>query len=135
MDKPIGMAQAKSKLAELVGRVVYGGERFVLERWGKPVAVLISVEEYRRLQELAQAAGERPLPPDLRRRQEQLVAQSRRLRVRLGDPVDGLVELLSTLPSEDNECWVQLAEVMPYVATLDRDRRRVTSFGVYTCLC
>jgi hypothetical protein len=34
MTKSIGMTQAKSKLAELVGRVAYGGEHFVLERRG-----------------------------------------------------------------------------------------------------
>jgi hypothetical protein len=30
MAKSIGMTRAKSKLAELVGRVAYGGEHFVL---------------------------------------------------------------------------------------------------------
>jgi len=110
MDNSVGMAQAKSKLAELVGRVAYGGERFILERRGQPVAVLINVSEYRRLRDLELAAGRQPLPPELRVRQEQLVAQALRLRKRLGDPVDGLAELMSTLPPEEDAFWLQLEE-------------------------
>ena len=49
MDKSISMVEAKSELADLVGQVAYGGERFVLQRRGRPMAVLISVDEYRRL--------------------------------------------------------------------------------------
>lgn len=110
MDNSVGMAQAKSKLAELVGRVAYGGERFILERRGQPVAVLINVSEYRRLRDLELAASRHPLPPELRVRQEQLVAQALRLRKRLGDPVDGLAELMSTLPPEEDAFWLQLEE-------------------------
>jgi prevent-host-death family protein len=107
------MAQAKSNLADLVGRVRYRGERVVLERWGQPVAVLISVEEYQRWQELEQATREQPLPPDLRQRQERLVGQARRLRAQLGDPVEGLSQLLSTLPPAGDEFWLHLVEEMP----------------------
>ena len=113
MDQFIGMAQAKSHLAELVSRVRCRGERFVLERRGRPVAVLISLEEYRRWQELAQATRPQPLPPALRQRQEHLVGQARRLRVCLGDPAAGLAQLLSTLPPAGAEFWRQLAEETP----------------------
>jgi len=110
MDNSVGMAQAKSRLAELVGRVAYRRERFILERRGRPMAVLINVDEYERLRDLEMAASRRPLPPELRRRQEQLIAQARRLRKRLGNPVDGLAELMSSLPPEEDTFWVQLAE-------------------------
>jgi len=113
MAKSIGMTQAKSKLAELVGRVAYGGERFVLERRGQPMAVLINVDEYRRLRNLEWEARGRPLPPELLQRQEQLVGRAHRLRKRLGDPVDGLVGLLSSLPPEGNKFWLELIKEMP----------------------
>ena len=113
MDKSIGMAHAKSKLAELVGRVAYGGEHFILERRGQPMAVLIGVDEYKRLRGLQWAARKQPLPPELYQRQEQLVAQARRLRKRLGDPVNGLAELLSSLPPEEDAFWLELAEGTP----------------------
>ncbi len=112
MDRHIGMAQAKSKLSELVGRVAYGEEHFVLERRGRPMAILISVGEYKRLQDLAWAACGQPLSPELRQRQQQLVAQAQRLRKRLGDPADGLAELMSTLPPEEDTFWLELAEGM-----------------------
>jgi PHD/YefM family antitoxin component YafN of YafNO toxin-antitoxin module len=83
MDAAVGMVQAKSKLAELVGQVKCGGKRYILERRGQPMAILINVEEYA------------PLPPALRRRQEVLVARAQRLQERLGDPIAGLAELFS----------------------------------------
>lgn len=110
MVKSIGMTQAKSKLAELVARASYGGEQFVLERRGKPLAVLIGVDEYRRLRNLELAAHGQPLPVELRQRQERLVAQAHKLRKRLGDPVDALSDLLSSLPAEEDAFWLDLAE-------------------------
>jgi PHD/YefM family antitoxin component YafN of YafNO toxin-antitoxin module len=92
------MVQAKSKLAELVGQVKCGGKRYILERRGQPMAILINVEEYAQLRAQADAvAGVRsaPLPPALRRRQEVLVARAQRLQERLGDPIAGLAELFS----------------------------------------
>lgn len=103
MDRPIGMTEAKSKFADLVGQVAYGGKRFVLERRGRPMAVLIGVEEFERLREQAAAATTStpsPLSPQLRRRQETLVARAQRLEAQLGDPVERLAKLLSTLPLE-----------------------------------
>lgn len=113
MIRTIGMTEAKSKLSELVGQVAYGGQQFILERRGRPMAVLISLEEYRRLQELEQAARAQPLPLELRQRQERQVSEARRLRARLGDPIEGLAELMSSLPAEDDEFWLQLAEELP----------------------
>lgn len=110
MTRTIGMAEAKSKLSDLVGQVAYGNQRFILERRGRPVAVLISVDEYRRLQELEQAHYRQLLSPELRQRQERLVSQAHRLRARLGDPVQGLAELTSTLPPEGSDFWLQLVE-------------------------
>ncbi len=46
----IGAHEAKSQLSEYLNRVRYGGERVVIERHGKPVAVLIGVEELARIE-------------------------------------------------------------------------------------
>ena len=112
MDKSISMVEAKSKLADLVGQVAYGGERFVLQRRGRPMAVLIGVDEYRRLRELERPVPGRSLSPELIQRPEQLIAQAQRLRARLGDPVDGLAEIMGTLPPADDAFWLQLVEEM-----------------------
>ncbi|MBN1874736.1 MAG: type II toxin-antitoxin system Phd/YefM family antitoxin [Anaerolineae bacterium] len=108
MDRFVSMVEAKSKLAELVGQVQYGGKRYILKRRGEPVAVLIGLEEYRRLQ-----AGkpESSLTPALRHRQEALVSEARRLEQRLGDPVEGLAALFEGLPAVDDVFWVETQEV------------------------
>ncbi len=110
MDQLIGMAEAKSKLASLVGQTAYGGKRFILERRGKPMAVLMGMDEYQRLRILEAEAQRQPLSPEFRRRQQALVARANRLRARLGDPVAGLAELSSRLPPKDDEFWLQIAE-------------------------
>lgn len=113
MNQVVGMVEAKSKLAELVGQVKYGGKRFVLERRGRPMAMLVSIEEFEKLQAQG-GTGARssvsPLPPDLRRRQAILVERARELEKRLGDPVTGLAELFGDLPSADDSFWVEIQE-------------------------
>jgi prevent-host-death family protein len=57
MAKTIGIAKAREELADLVNQVAFGGERYVVERRGKPLAVLIGADEYRQLTELLADAG------------------------------------------------------------------------------
>ncbi len=44
------MHEAKTHLSEYLNRVAYRGERILVERHGKPVAALVSVEDLRRLE-------------------------------------------------------------------------------------
>ncbi len=50
MEK-VRVGEAKAKLSELMARAGYGGERFLIERRGKPLAALVGVEDLRRLEE------------------------------------------------------------------------------------
>ena len=111
MEQAIGMTEAKSKLSELVGQARFGGETFVLQRRGQPMAVLIGVNEFKRLQASAARPGvdvRAPLPPALQHRQQRLVARAQRLRERLGPPEDRLAELLADLPAEDDDFWLEI---------------------------
>jgi prevent-host-death family protein len=113
MDQVVGMVEAKSKLAELVGQVRYGGKRYVLERRGRPMAMLVSVEEYEQLQAQMSTnarAQISPLPPDLQRRQAALVERAHELEQRLGDPIAGLADLFSALPRADDVFWLEIQE-------------------------
>ncbi len=113
MDRVVGMVEAKSKLAELVGQVKYGGKRYVLERRGRPMAMLVSVEEYEQLLTQVSAGAESrpsPLPLDLQRRQAALVARARELEQRFGDPIAGLADLFGALPRSDDVFWVEIQE-------------------------
>ncbi len=44
------MTKAKAQLSALMARVGYGGERFVIERRGRPLAALVGVEDLARLE-------------------------------------------------------------------------------------
>lgn len=51
MAYEIPVTQARAELAELINRVVYGGERVVVTRHGKPLVALVSAEDLERLEE------------------------------------------------------------------------------------
>lgn len=57
MAYEIPVTQARAELADLINRVVYGGERVVVTRHGKPLVALVSAADLERLEEAA-AAGE-----------------------------------------------------------------------------
>ncbi|MBB4893378.1 prevent-host-death family protein [Streptomyces olivoverticillatus] len=56
MTYEIPVTQARAELADLINRVVYGGERVVVTRHGKPLVALVSAADLQRLEE--SAAGE-----------------------------------------------------------------------------
>ncbi|MDI9884911.1 type II toxin-antitoxin system Phd/YefM family antitoxin [Streptomyces sp. HNM0645] len=58
MAYEIPVTQARAELAELINRVVYGGERVVVTRHGKPLVALVSAADLERLEVAGQAAGE-----------------------------------------------------------------------------
>ncbi|MEU6127151.1 type II toxin-antitoxin system Phd/YefM family antitoxin [Streptomyces sp. NPDC047123] len=58
MAYEIPVTQARAELAELINRVVYGGERVVVTRHGKPLVALVSAADLERLEGLADAAAE-----------------------------------------------------------------------------
>lgn len=57
MVKTIGIAKARESLSDLINEVAFGGERYVVERRGKPLVTLIGADEYRQLIELLGEAG------------------------------------------------------------------------------
>ncbi|NBM17685.1 type II toxin-antitoxin system Phd/YefM family antitoxin [Streptomyces sp. GC420] len=59
MAYEIPVTQARAELAELINRVVYGGEHVVVTRHGKPLVALVSAADLQRLEALREAEGER----------------------------------------------------------------------------
>ncbi|MEV6960631.1 type II toxin-antitoxin system Phd/YefM family antitoxin [Streptomyces sp. NPDC051207] len=51
MAYEIPVTQARAELADLINRVVYGGERVVVTRHGKPLVALVSAADLDRLEE------------------------------------------------------------------------------------
>jgi prevent-host-death family protein len=58
MAHEVPVTQARAELAELINRVVYGGERVVVTRHGKPLVALVSAADLRQLEEGEGGAGE-----------------------------------------------------------------------------
>ena len=50
MAKIRSVADAKKNLSELMSRAAYNNERFLIQRRGKPMAALVSVEDLARLE-------------------------------------------------------------------------------------
>ncbi|WP_018546661.1 type II toxin-antitoxin system Phd/YefM family antitoxin [Streptomyces sp. LaPpAH-108] len=59
MAYEIPVTQARAELADLINRVVYGGERVVVTRHGKPLVALVSAADLERLEALDAAEQER----------------------------------------------------------------------------
>jgi prevent-host-death family protein len=51
MTSVLGVGEAKKRLSELMSRVVYRGERFLIRRRGRPMAALVSAEDLARLEQ------------------------------------------------------------------------------------
>lgn len=59
MAEKVSAAQAKAQLSALVAAVAYGGKHFIIERRGKPLAALVSVQDLERLEQ-GQATSAQP---------------------------------------------------------------------------
>jgi prevent-host-death family protein len=55
----VTVADAKNHFSDLLRRAEYGGERVVVERHGKPVAVIVSTDDLKRLESLEDIADVR----------------------------------------------------------------------------
>ena len=51
----IGVGEAKKRFSEIMSRVVYGGERFIVSRRGKPMVALVSADDLEMLDGQAEA--------------------------------------------------------------------------------
>ena len=58
MAERVSAAKAKAQLSMLITEVAYGGKRFIIERRGKALAALISVEELERLEQSQELPGQ-----------------------------------------------------------------------------
>lgn len=47
----VSIGRVKREISELLNRVAFGGERIVLTSRGKPKAVIVSLEDYERIQQ------------------------------------------------------------------------------------
>ena len=55
----MSIAKVRNNLADALNRAAYGGERVILERRGKPVAALVSIDDVELLERLEDEADVR----------------------------------------------------------------------------
>ncbi|MFF5018278.1 type II toxin-antitoxin system Phd/YefM family antitoxin [Streptomyces sp. NPDC001165] len=79
MAYEIPVTQARAELADLINRVVYGAERVVVTRHGKPLVALVSAADLERLDALDEQAEEQPMVTSVSRvREVEPAARERR---------------------------------------------------------
>jgi prevent-host-death family protein len=82
----INIVKIRSSLADTINRVAYQGERVVLERRGKGVAALVSMEDLAMLEKLedeADAKAARKALADMKRRKQKPIPWER-VKAKLG---------------------------------------------------
>ncbi len=77
----IGIVEVRDNLAEIINRVAYGGERAVLKRRGKGVAVVVSMEDLALLEALENDAD---VKAALKARKEKGAVPLEQVKARLG---------------------------------------------------
>ena len=93
----IGTAEMRARLAELTTKAHFENERFVVERKGVPIAVLLGIDDYRDLVRAQEIAGNR-----LQQERRRLAAEMDTLRERIG-PLPLTVADLVNAAREENE--------------------------------
>ncbi|WP_309052148.1 type II toxin-antitoxin system Phd/YefM family antitoxin [Streptomyces sp.] len=76
MTYEIPVTQARAELADLINRVVYGAERVVVTRHGKPLVALVSAADLEKLEGLA---GSEAAPEEAEETEERITSTVSRL--------------------------------------------------------
>ena len=53
----VGAMELRNRIGDVLNRVLYKGERFVIERRGKPVAAIVSIDELEKLERLGKTSA------------------------------------------------------------------------------
>jgi prevent-host-death family protein len=85
VQKTITSSDLRTHLKQVLNEVGYGGVQYVVEKFGEPTAAIVSIEDYRMLQE----ARRRQAGDSLRGVLAALRARNRELDA---DEMDGLIE-------------------------------------------
>ena len=77
----IGVADIRANLADVINRVAYGGERIILQRRGKQVLAVVSMEDLELLNAIEDRAD---VKASLRARKEKGTVSLEKVKARLG---------------------------------------------------
>lgn len=60
MTESIGLEKLRRNLSQVIGKVRYGSETYIIESYGQPTAVLLSIDEYEQFTSVALEMQGRP---------------------------------------------------------------------------
>ncbi|MGH2543307.1 MAG: type II toxin-antitoxin system Phd/YefM family antitoxin [Ardenticatenaceae bacterium] len=60
VTRRVSAAKARACLSALIAEVAYKGEQVIIERWGKPVAALVSMEDLEHLKQVSSVKSKKP---------------------------------------------------------------------------
>jgi prevent-host-death family protein len=113
MNETMSVVEARRSFSEVIARVAFGKERIIVERKGKPLAVLIGIEDLHRLEALDRDASAHD-----RRRAALALADAARAQIRaerkgipLPDSADVIERLYDRVHAE--LAWVQMIGAPP----------------------
>jgi prevent-host-death family protein len=99
----VSMTDLRQNLASLINRATYGGERIVLVSHGEPKAVIISVDELRRLEQQGDEQMRRRQFTQTMAAADRLREEARRWQEEHGIEVEDSVETLRRLREERDD--------------------------------
>lgn len=60
MSKSIGLEKLRRNLSHVIGEVKYGEQTYIIESYGHPMAVLLSIDEYEQLTTISAERRDQP---------------------------------------------------------------------------
>ncbi|MBC8252572.1 MAG: type II toxin-antitoxin system Phd/YefM family antitoxin [Ardenticatenia bacterium] len=60
--KTISVTELRLSAAEILGAARFGGQHFIVQRFGRPMVAIVGVEEYKELMRAWQGRDENPSP-------------------------------------------------------------------------
>ena len=97
-ERVVSTAEVRAKLAELTSKAHFENERFLVERRGVPIAVLIGIDDYRDLIRAQEEAKNR-----LQLERRRLAAEMDTLRERIGPLPLRVADLVNAAREEEEE--------------------------------
>ena len=92
MPKAVSATEAKNRFGSLLGWVAEQGDEVIVERQGRPQAVIMSIGEYEKIQELRERQRRDEALATMRRLRQQIQARNRDL---TPDEADEIAERFS----------------------------------------
>jgi len=102
IERTVNVADARANLAELTSKAYFDGDRFIVQRRGVPVAVLLGIDDYRELVRVRDLSSDH-----LQRERRRLAQEMDAIRQRIGPLPFTVADLVNAARVENEERYAQ----------------------------